>query len=83
MIISFSSTARIILKLPHCKPLFTLACSEEHVISNCYIFFVDERYNVLYIARKTVAVPVAIVLYRLHQSRLSVDCRKTVGDRKK
>ena len=31
------------------------ACSEEHVILNCYnFFFVDERYNALYIARRTI-----------------------------
>ena len=36
VIISFSSIAHIRFRLPHGKPLFTCACSEEHVIPNCH-----------------------------------------------
>ena len=53
VIISFSSTARILLKLPHGKPLFTLRMLRR-TRDIKPLFFVDERYNSLYITRRAV-----------------------------
>ena len=45
VIISFSSTARILLKLPLGKPLFTLRMLRRTRDTKTVIIFVDERYN--------------------------------------
>ena len=82
VIISFSSTARILLKLPHGKPLFTLYMLRRTRDTKLLQFFVDEHYNALYIARRTIvslANFCSASCNRVHQSRLSVHCRKQLA----